>query len=246
MKQEDNWYAHAQWLSDNDLGQFGKTLIIAPHQDDESLGCGGTIALLRKAGIPVHAAFISDGSMSHAHSKKYPYKTLVALRETEAINALQILGVDKQHISFLRLQDSKLPDEQKPDFQEAVYLVKELLLQIQPQTILLPWRRDPHKDHRATWQIVDHAAKEANKSIRKLEYLIWLWERGNVEDLPQTGECKVWKINIEQTLLQKKNAVAAHISQTTSLIDDDPQGFTLSAEVLAHFDKTEEIFIEIL
>ena len=244
MKQDYSWYADAQKLLPDELKKWGKILIIAPHQDDESLGCGGTIALLRKTGIPVHVVFVSDGSKSHPNSKKYPYEKLVTLRENEAVNALEILNVDVEEITFLRLKDSELPVKNSSGFENAVHLMQQLLLKVKPQTVILPWQRDPHKDHRATWEITDLAIKQTDSSIRKLEYLVWLWERGNVEDLPQPGECKVWEINIEQTIVQKKQAIAAHISQITTLIDDDPEGFILSPEVLAHFNKAKEIFVE--
>jgi LmbE family N-acetylglucosaminyl deacetylase len=84
---------------------FGPTLVVAPHQDDESLGCGGTIALLRAAGVPVRVLFISDGSGSHPGSRRYPPQALTALRNAEAREALALLGVDPAESTFLALPD---------------------------------------------------------------------------------------------------------------------------------------------
>lgn len=40
------------------------TLVLAPHRDDESLGCGGLIAGKRLAAQPVHVAFSTAGAAS--------------------------------------------------------------------------------------------------------------------------------------------------------------------------------------
>ncbi len=239
-----NWQQDARWLRPADLKQTGNVLVIAPHQDDESLGCGGTIALLRQAGVQVQMVFTTNGSLSHPNSKQYPAAKLTALREQEAISALHLLGVDESHITFLRLQDGSLPVSTAPGFAGAVKALTGVLGSIAPQTILLPWQRDPHPDHRATWQITQEAIRQAGIKPRQLEYLIWLWERAGENDLPMPGEVKVWKVDIKQVMQQKKAAITAHRSQTTRLIGDDPDGFILSPEVLAHFDKPEEVFVE--
>jgi hypothetical protein len=43
---------------------------------------------------------------------------------------------------------------------------------------------------------------------------------------------------------KKRRAIAAHRSQTTRLIDDDPGGFLFSQIDLAHFDLSYEFFLE--
>src|SRR5687768_8056870 len=63
---------------------FGPTLVVAPHPDDESLGCGGALALLGRAGLPVWLLFVSDGAGSHPGSRRYPAPALRVLRESEA------------------------------------------------------------------------------------------------------------------------------------------------------------------
>ena len=73
--------------------RWGTTLVVAPHPDDESLGCGGAIALLRQQEQTVQVLFVSDGSMSHPNSQKYSAEARRDLREQEARNALAILGV---------------------------------------------------------------------------------------------------------------------------------------------------------
>jgi hypothetical protein len=47
---------------------LGKPAIIfAPHQDDETLGCGGTIIRKKQAGANLQIVFMTDGCRSHAH-----------------------------------------------------------------------------------------------------------------------------------------------------------------------------------
>ncbi len=93
-----------------DARSLGRTLVLAPHPDDESLGCGGTLALLRRAGFTVHVVFITDGTQSHPHSPSYPAERLRDLREAEALEALRELGVSATDTTFLRLPDRHMPD----------------------------------------------------------------------------------------------------------------------------------------
>ena len=164
--------------------EWGKTIVFAPHPDDESLGCGGAIALLRKACLPVTVVAMSDGTLSHPNSVKFPAEKLRELRETEMRNAVEILDVNKEKITFLRYPDRAVPNENSDDFNAAVARVKEILAAEKPQTILAPWRFDPHPDHRATRQIVRRAAESENCMTHWLEYPIWLWELAEQSDLP--------------------------------------------------------------
>ncbi|QJW90065.1 PIG-L family deacetylase [Spirosoma taeanense] len=241
----------SRWLEQQavpltDLGQLGTTLVVAPHPDDESLGCGGTIARLRQSGYPVHVLFVSDGSMSHPNSPSFPAERLRALREAEAREAVQILGVAPEQVTFLRLPDSRVPTPGEPEFREAVTSMRQVLTRVKPTTVLVPWRRDPHRDHRASWQMLQTALENQTEPPRVLEYLIWLWELGSEADMPQADEMNVWRVAIDSVLAQRNQAIAAHRSQVTRLIDDDPTAFYLSPELLTHFDAPRELFLEVL
>ncbi len=223
---------------------FGPTLVVAPHQDDESLGCGGAIALLRRAGIPVTILFISDGTGSHPNSRAYPPQRLRDTREAEALAALALLGVRQEAVTFLRLPDTAVPFPGQSGFTAAAASVGAALDMAAPQTILLPWRRDPHGDHRAAWALVHAALAGQTMCPRLLEYPIWVWELGAASDLPRPGEVVGWRLTIDAVASQKGAAIAAHRSQTTALIDDDPAGFRLLPRMLAHFAAPWEIYLE--
>ena len=185
---------------------WGTTLIVAPHPDDESLGCGGVIALMRQREQPVHVLFVSDGSMSHPNSQKYSAEARRDLREQEARQALAVLGVDSSFITFLRLPDTKvpthLPESTAPSapFAEATNLIQDYLRRILPQTVLVPWRRDPHGDHRATWQLLRAAVSRAEDPIHWIEYPIWVWETTNPDDLPTPDDGVWYQLNITDAL----------------------------------------------
>lgn len=215
-------------------------LVVAPHPDDETLGCGGAIALLRDHGCNVQVLVISDGTLSHPSSCKYPAPKLRALRESETISALAVLGVDATAVTFLRLPDGAIPT-QEPEFSQAVASCSNYLTQVAPQLIFLPLRYDPHSDHRASWKLIYTALANLNLSSRLIEYPIWDWDetqRGNLPNLPS------WRLDISSVVELKQQAIALYRSQTTNLIDDDPEGFCLTPEMLANFTRPWEVYME--
>jgi len=227
------------------LDLFGRTLVVAPHPDDESLGCGGAIALLRARGHPVHVLFVSDGTLSHPSSRRYPAPRLAALREEEALSALAALGVERAAATFLGLKDRGVPLPGATGFDAAVDRCRALIEAIRPRTVLLPWRRDPHPDHCASWGLIDAAlACPPAYGVRRVEYLIWLWELAVAGDAPRPNEVTPWRLDIGSVLPRKRAAIAAHRSQTTALIDDDPTGFRLTPDILAHFAHPWEVYLE--
>jgi hypothetical protein len=76
-----------------------------------------------------------------------------------------------------------------------------------------------------------------------LEYAIWLDELGEVEDHPKPGEVELIQLNVGSALASKRAAIAAHVSQTTDLIADDPAGFRLTPQTIARLTQSTEVFL---
>ncbi|MBF9237062.1 PIG-L family deacetylase [Hymenobacter sp. BT683] len=231
------------------VASLGATVVIAPHPDDEALGCGGLMALFHHAAMPVAAVLVSDGSMSHPASQLFSGPARRAVREAEFRHALSILGTDAQEPLLLGLPDGRVPaSAEEPSFAEAATQLREFLEQYQAATVVVPWRRDPHPDHRATSQLVQAALAGMATAPRLLEYVVWAWERAAPADLPTDAD-KVtgFRLDIGAVVAQKQRAIAAHRSQVTpGVFTDDPGGFLLSAEMLAHFSSPYEVFFEAL
>lgn len=223
---------------------LGRVVIVVPHPDDEALGCGGLLALLRRAGQPVAAALVTDGSMSHPHSQAFSATARRELRYAELRHALAVLDVEENNVLYLGLPDSQVPSEGL-DFEEAAERLADFITQQQADTVLVPWRRDPHPDHRASSQLTAAALGRLPTPPRRLEYVVWAWERAAPADLPQPGEGTGFRLDISSVLAQKQRAIAAHRSQLApGTIADDPSGFLLSEAMLAHFAQPTEVFIE--
>jgi LmbE family N-acetylglucosaminyl deacetylase len=225
-------------------GAFRSTLVVAPHPDDETLGCGGTIALLRRASCAVSVLVITDGAASHPHSRRFPPARLAALRRAESCAALSVLGVAESQLTFLGLPDAAAPRCGEAGFAHAVAACAALLERERIRTVLAPWRRDPHDDHRAASEIVRAALQPRRDDVRLLEYPIWLWFNAQASDAPQQGEAMAWRLAIKETLPLKRSAIDAYHSQTTDLIDDDPNGFRLRAAEIDRFSLPWELFLE--
>ena len=153
------------------LAGRGGIVVVAPHPDDESLGCGGLIAAACREGRPVRLVVVSDGCGSHAGSRLVPPAKLRSLREAETLDAAAILGLAPEAIGFLRLPDAAVP-KAGPDAEAAAAAIGAAGREIGASAIFVTWRRDPHCDHEAAAAIVDLARTEL-PGIRVLAYPVW-------------------------------------------------------------------------
>jgi glycosyltransferase involved in cell wall biosynthesis/LmbE family N-acetylglucosaminyl deacetylase len=226
-------------------------LVIAPHPDDETLGCGATIARKTAAGSPVHIAIITDGRGSHRSSIISP-DALARIRCAEAIEAAARLGVDPEHITFLQI-----PDGESAQNRELIQSrIVELVQRLRPADVFIPHRIDRNADHRALGALFESLAREGRLAPRVLAYPVWFWTlRAWCVDPSDifsalrrlAGAMLSVRPVVVRTsghLGAKRHALAAHRSQTTRLTDE-PTWATLDESFLSHFFRRAELFFEI-
>jgi LmbE family N-acetylglucosaminyl deacetylase len=216
-------------------------VVIAPHPDDESLGCGGLIADACQEGIGAKVVIVSDGAGSHPNSKAYPPERLTTLREVEARQAGAELGLRPEEMLFLRLPDRFVPHEGE-QAERAINVIADCVKEIGAGSLFVSWRHDPHCDHEASYRIAREVQRRVGE-VKLFEYVVW----GHT--LPPSTEVHPirggFRISINHEAMEKKRrAIAAHRSQTTMLIDDDPGGFLFSQIELDRFDRPYEFFLE--
>lgn len=221
-----------------DVAQGRPVLILAPHADDESLGCGGLIAALCRAGNPPLVLILTDGTGSHPGSQAYPAARLARVRQDEAREAVRLLGLPEDRIRFAGQRDTAAPTA-GPAFDAAVRSVSALCTAKAIGTILAPWRHDPHCDHEAADLLARAVA--GRLGLRHLSYPVWGWTLPAEHPLPAlpTG----LRLDITRDLVAKERAIMAHRSQYGGLITDDPTGFILPANLLQAFAVPHETFL---
>jgi LmbE family N-acetylglucosaminyl deacetylase len=183
---------------------------------------------------------VTDGAASHPGSTTYPPKRLKALRAAELQSAAEILGVRQERVRFLDLPDSRAP-RHGPEFDHAVQAVATMIHDYAVTNLLAAWAHDPHGDHQVTACIAVAAANVAR--IRLLFYPVWGWLLPAEQPLP-IRLVRGARLHISSVRAQKRNALAAHASQYSGLIADDPAGFRLPADLLAIADRDYEVFLE--
>jgi LmbE family N-acetylglucosaminyl deacetylase len=219
----------------------GGVVVLAPHPDDESLGCGVLLAAAASCGRAAAVIFISDGGASHRNSRRYPPRLLRSLREEEALAALAALGRAPGAAHFLRLEDAAVPFSGAA-FDSAMCSILDVAGAVGAGTLLATWQHDPHCDHQAT-HAMTAAAVRRNPRLLHLAYPVWGHTLPPQTPIPG-GAPRGRRLDIAAQLPAKRRAIRAHRSQTTRLIDDDPDGFMLDDAMLARFDRPFEIFLE--
>lgn len=100
-----------------DIEPFSKddrVLILAPHPDDESIGCAGAILAALRAGAKVHVAYLTNGD--HNQWAFIVYEKRITLRQgefihmgevrrEEAVKAMQLLGLRESDLTFMGYPD---------------------------------------------------------------------------------------------------------------------------------------------
>ena len=208
-------------------------MVFAPHQDDETLGCGGTIIKKRRVGARVRIVFLTDGGKSHSHL--IPKDELKAMRAREALAASEVLGVEAKDVLFLEFEDSRLEKQEVA----AVRKVEEILLRERPEEIFVPYSKDAQSDHLATNRIVRAALARCRRPAIVYEYPVWFWTHWPWANLPIGSRREIlaqakksvvsswsllrdfrWAVEVSDVLGAKREALDQYKSQMTRLVPD--------------------------
>jgi LmbE family N-acetylglucosaminyl deacetylase len=216
-------------------------VVIAPHPDDESLGCGALIAGTAALGLPVRIVVLSDGTGSHPQSASYPPARLKIVREGEALRAALALGLSVDAVGFLGLPDRHVPAS-GPAAEQAAERIASLARAIDAGTLLATWKHDPHCDHRAAHAIAC-LARARLRNVRLRSFPIWGWTLPADHDVGGAPARGV-RLEIGAHRHAKRAAILAHRSQTADLIEDDPGGFRLQPGMIERFCTVPEIYLD--
>lgn len=169
----------------------GPVLVLSPHPDDESIGCGGTLALLARQGIPVDVAFLTSGNL--AGDAAY-----AAVREEECRQAARLLDV--RELIFLHAQDGEL------HLQPWLFTpVADLIEKGQYRIVFCPWPYDGHSDHSALFRILQQAL--ARLTVAPAVWLYEVWAPLMANRL----------VDIDAVLDVKRQAIDCHRSQVQDI-----------------------------
>ena len=249
-------YRRVRSLSQAELED--SAVIFSPHQDDETLACGGTILKKVGAGAHISIVFMTDGRSSHAGL--IPEDDIARMRKEEAIAAAGSLGVGRDSLHFLDFEDTRLGEY----CEAAVQAVVVILEHLRPDSVFVPCEEDPPPDHLATRKIVLSALKSTGQKPVIYEYPVWFWQHWPWTPVPYRRRREIpsaflnsirsvikllgnftWGVNIEDVHMRKRAALEQHRSQMTK-VDKFPHKRTLNdvsdGEFLACFFEEFELF----
>ena len=221
-------------------------LVLSPHPDDETLGCGGLLNAATKAGVDGHVLVLTDGAASHPASKTYPAARLTALRHDEARRAMACLGLPEDRLRFLDLPDSATPSA-GPAFDAAVEAIVRLAREREAATLFVTWGHDPHCDHETAYAMARVAKSRlaaGRGGVRLWAYPVWGLHLP-AETAIDLSRPRGLTLDIIAERDAKLRAVGCYASQMTDLIDDDPDAFRFTPAQLLPFLGDREIYIEV-
>jgi LmbE family N-acetylglucosaminyl deacetylase len=134
-------------------------LVIAPHPDDETLGCGGTLLRHKADGDAIHWLITTSMKKNAGFSEDrigVREKEITAVAEAFGFSSVTRLGFPTTSLDTV--SKSKLIDGMGKVFEEVV-----------PVTVYVPFPGDAHSDHRQTFEAASACCKNFRyPSVRKV------------------------------------------------------------------------------
>lgn len=134
-----------------------KMLVIAPHPDDEVLGCGGTIAGRNKKGDEIYLCVVTK-----AYAPEWSEEFLKN-RPKEVEKANKILGIKKTYfLDFPTVKLDTIPQK------ELIDRLSKCLNELKPDIVYIPHKGDMNNDHRLVFEASLVATRPINSTIKRI------------------------------------------------------------------------------
>jgi LmbE family N-acetylglucosaminyl deacetylase len=143
---------------------FGKSmLVVAPHQDDETIGCGGALALQARSGKAAAIVIVQAGADGH-EELGMTRQALMEMRNEESRRAAAVLKLEPRFLNHARLSEN---------ISRAAEELQGILTERKVDAVFTPFLLDGHPDHRTTNEILAVALQKIPWDVRVFGYEVW-------------------------------------------------------------------------
>jgi len=217
-------------------------LVVSPHPDDETFGCGALMSLKRAAGVPVRVILATNGEAVTAASGAVP-ETVIQARRSQILSACQRLGVEASEVHFLGLPDGRIPHEAQPGFETAVERLLAEMETFPVGEIFAPHPYDHHPDHVAMTQMARAAVLRSGRDWKILYYPVWMWYHASNGLSARLNLKGAWRLDGQAVRARKNAAMAEYLNAPKA-----PSGILYCGNLpwgfLWNFRHTSEVFFE--
>lgn len=134
-------------------------LAVAPHPDDETLGCGGTLLRHRDDGDAVHWLIVTEMTAAQGFSLARMQSREQEISQVAA--SYGFAGVHRTGLPTTRLDTVPLSD--------LICVIGRVVHEVQPNVVYVPYRNDSHSDHAAAFDATVACCKSFRQpSVRRL------------------------------------------------------------------------------
>lgn len=231
----------ARSLRADRLRALSPILVIAPHQDDETLGCGGLLATASRLGLKPRVAYLTDGAASHTGSPSWTHERLAGARRREALEALAVLGVAEPAVRFLDWPDARPLTAGQPAYERSLAGLLAWAGTFQPRSLWAPWRAEEHCDHVAAAAVATDLTNRLAPPPVHMDYLVWGWSKPR---LAQQARGPIWALECAETVGARARALACHRTQLGGVITDAEHSFHIPPELAALTTRPVELYLE--
>ncbi|WP_347018615.1 PIG-L deacetylase family protein [Acinetobacter calcoaceticus] len=220
---------------DLELFRSKRVVIVAPHPDDEVLGCGGLMQQLIALNCKILILAVTNGTQSHPNSTKYSPDQLNVLRPQECLAALNCLGIlESTERAELNLLDGQIHFQTHQLWQSLEQIVQA------DDILICSYAFDGHPDHEAVGKTVQAYANA--KQLLCLHVLIWAWHWAEPLD-PRIDWQRAKAFHLTEEQLTKKHQ--AILQFKTQLEADETTGnaAVLSSSAIKRLLMPYEVYL---
>jgi LmbE family N-acetylglucosaminyl deacetylase len=161
------WLRHYVHRRVVDLPPAKRALVLAPHADDEVIGCGGTLVKLAARGVPTRIAYLTDGRAVSADTQQD--EAMAATRAAEARSVSARLGLSEPILVGWNERTFSAPANEAA----LVERLAGVLASVEPDAVYVPFFQDAHGDHRYANHLLARALVASGREPTIYAYEVW-------------------------------------------------------------------------
>jgi LmbE family N-acetylglucosaminyl deacetylase len=221
---------------------FERCLIIAPHPDDEVLGCGGLLARRAFNNTETDILFLTSGETSHKDCCALQASKIGAQRRRLACKANEIVGIPQARLHFLEERDGKLPHTGEDNFIKLAEKIAAWIEKSEPAAVFCPHPFEGWSDHIAAAELTRAAITILSKRPKLYHYCVWFWYSMPLKRAWRIDWRKARILDISPQLPFKQQAMHVYLDALAPC--GNPWIGKLPLQFLRAFDWNKELFFE--